>query len=457
MDSPEYKPHPLDTANVELNEDLQANIEALARNNHEVWASARAAEGWKYGPARNDAGKEHPGMVPYDKLSDGEKDIDRGTVLQTLKAAAVLGFDIGRRSPGELSAAEKPKNTQRDDMREWPPWPASVDVDVLGELETVREAIGNVYIRANRSAGRNLFFHKITAPIVAFCGSGAVGVAIYQLYNGAAAQEAGSKPPVLAWVEFIFALIALLAVAFGLWRRFMRRWLVQRHQAEGCRFLKFDFLMAIASASRDRVQLLAAAAKFRKELEELDELEYPEMDEWLEEDHVLKRPPPTSPSQTVLDDMRVLSDHYLQTRLAIQSRYFSHQASHNNLWNVWTQNLPALLFFASIAFAAAHFGIDVFAKDLKEKGRFLIFLAALAPLVGSCIRALRGVWEYSRNTLRFEAKHNALKALIEDLESKTSGQADALDLQHLLWKGEQILEGEHREWLRLMMETEWIG
>ncbi len=457
MDSPEYKPHPLDTAQVELSEDLQANIEALARNNHEVWASNRAAEGWRYGPARNDARMEHPGMVPYDDLSEGEKDIDRGTVLQTLKAAAALGFEIRRRSPGENSVAKRPDTATHDDMSDWPHWPENIDVDVLGELEKMRQAIERVYIRSNHAAIRSLLFHKITAPIVALCGSAAVGLAIWQLYHNAPTQDAHAEVPLVAVMEFSLALFALIGVGFGLRGRFMRRWLVQRHQAEACRFLKFDFLMAVASSSRERISLLAAVTKFRNKLDELEELEYPEMEEWLEEDQVLKRPPTASASQSVLADMRALSDHYLRTRLAIQSRYFSHQANRDNLWNVWTQNLPALLFFASITFAAAHFAIELFAKELEAQGRFLIFLAALAPLVGSCIRALRGVWEYSRNTLRFRAKHNALKDLIKDLEAKTSGQADALDLQSLLWKGEQILEGEHREWLRLMMETEWIG
>lgn len=96
MDPSKYKPQPVDTSAIELDRDLQSNIEALARNNHEVWALARKSEGWKYGPNRNDARKEHPGLVPYEELSEAEKDIDRGTVLETLKAAIVLGFEIRR-------------------------------------------------------------------------------------------------------------------------------------------------------------------------------------------------------------------------------------------------------------------------------------------------------------------------------------------------------------------------
>ena len=43
------------------------------------------AEGWKYGPERNDALRTHPGLVPYEELSETEKDYDRRTAMGTLK------------------------------------------------------------------------------------------------------------------------------------------------------------------------------------------------------------------------------------------------------------------------------------------------------------------------------------------------------------------------------------
>ena len=45
---------------IELPEALTPLTEALARNVHEVWAATRLAQGWRYGPERNDARKEHP-------------------------------------------------------------------------------------------------------------------------------------------------------------------------------------------------------------------------------------------------------------------------------------------------------------------------------------------------------------------------------------------------------------
>ena len=61
----EYKPKPLDVSDVILPEGLLNLTESLAKNVHEVWASGRTAEEWKYGPVWDDIKKEHPGLIPY--------------------------------------------------------------------------------------------------------------------------------------------------------------------------------------------------------------------------------------------------------------------------------------------------------------------------------------------------------------------------------------------------------
>ena len=49
--------------------------------------------------ARNDEKKLHPGIVPYEELSESEKDYDRRTAEETLKLILALGFEI--RKQGE--------------------------------------------------------------------------------------------------------------------------------------------------------------------------------------------------------------------------------------------------------------------------------------------------------------------------------------------------------------------
>jgi len=89
-----YNPKPLDTSKIELSNDLLELTELLAKNTHEVWATQRFAEGWKYGTERNDIEKLHPCLVAYEDLPESEKEYDRNTAMETLKAIVKLGFKI---------------------------------------------------------------------------------------------------------------------------------------------------------------------------------------------------------------------------------------------------------------------------------------------------------------------------------------------------------------------------
>ena len=89
-----YRAAPIDTSNVDLSNDLLELIQRLAKNNHEVWARQRTEDGWSYGPKRDDASKQHPSLVPYEELSESEKNYDLIMASELLKAITKLGFRI---------------------------------------------------------------------------------------------------------------------------------------------------------------------------------------------------------------------------------------------------------------------------------------------------------------------------------------------------------------------------
>ena len=91
-----YKPQPIDTVDVVLPDDLLALAELIAKNVHEVWASERIKEGWTYGEYRDDEKKITPCLVPYEELSESEKEYDRLTAFETLKLVVKLGYKIGK-------------------------------------------------------------------------------------------------------------------------------------------------------------------------------------------------------------------------------------------------------------------------------------------------------------------------------------------------------------------------
>ncbi|MEA3411594.1 MAG: RyR domain-containing protein [Pseudomonadota bacterium] len=91
-----YHPEPIDTAEIQLPESLLALTERLAGNVHDHWARDRMNDGWSWGPERNDAEKRHPCLVPYDELPESEREYDRTTAMETLKAIIALGYRIER-------------------------------------------------------------------------------------------------------------------------------------------------------------------------------------------------------------------------------------------------------------------------------------------------------------------------------------------------------------------------
>lgn len=89
-----YIPHPFQNPDIDLPEELIVLSETIAKNVHEVWSAGRMADGWIYGEERKDANKQHPCLVPYEELTEVEKEYDRKTSQETLKLIMKLGFKI---------------------------------------------------------------------------------------------------------------------------------------------------------------------------------------------------------------------------------------------------------------------------------------------------------------------------------------------------------------------------
>jgi ryanodine receptor 2 len=89
-----YKPEPINTKGIDIPEDLKPLVELIAKNVHEVWAKSRVEQGWTYGEVKDSIKKTTPCLVPYEQLSEEEKDYDRHTALETLKVVLKHGYKI---------------------------------------------------------------------------------------------------------------------------------------------------------------------------------------------------------------------------------------------------------------------------------------------------------------------------------------------------------------------------
>jgi hypothetical protein len=88
-------PSPTATAVTELSE---AEVEVLARVEHDRWIRQRLADGWSPGPDRDHAARRTPYLVPWAELSEAVRELDRDAVRAIPNVLAEAGFTIVARS-----------------------------------------------------------------------------------------------------------------------------------------------------------------------------------------------------------------------------------------------------------------------------------------------------------------------------------------------------------------------
>lgn len=89
MYHPELNLHPLP-------ERLLPLMEQLAQKVHDTWAAGRLSEGWQWGPELDHSKMTHPSLIPYEALSEAEKDYDRRTATQTILFLLEQGYRIDK-------------------------------------------------------------------------------------------------------------------------------------------------------------------------------------------------------------------------------------------------------------------------------------------------------------------------------------------------------------------------
>jgi hypothetical protein len=75
----------------------EAEIELLAKMEHQRWVQERQAQGYVHGPNR--AGKQHPDLVDWQYLSDSARDKDRDAIGELPVILRQAGFQILRLPP----------------------------------------------------------------------------------------------------------------------------------------------------------------------------------------------------------------------------------------------------------------------------------------------------------------------------------------------------------------------
>ena len=75
---------------------MQDEIEILAIMEHRRWWADRSLSGWKFSEVRDDIKRHHPNMVPYESMSEADKQKDRDSVLKIIDIAKQGGMKLTR-------------------------------------------------------------------------------------------------------------------------------------------------------------------------------------------------------------------------------------------------------------------------------------------------------------------------------------------------------------------------
>lgn len=465
---PSYEPKPIDTSSVQLTHDILELTELLAKNVHDRWASQRFAEGWRYGPQRDDARKESPNLVPYEMLPETEKDLDRNTAMQTLKSIVGLGYCVGRVSAsGEGHAVSFPEN-QRSPTSEPPAGaipcraPVNDDMDdsedipraaqpLRGFLEQCRAHVQPAYDAVDGAAMDFQKKYRRRATAAAILGSTAVVLATVQLSGLADHVLASHWSWLVPVLEFAAALATLLIVLLGMGTFLKEQWLLERYKAESLRLLKFRWLLETGAGAASSAEAEKRKARLCDKVEEIATTTFSALQGWIARGTVPTVQ--TSPTATLTrDDLDNLVRYYSKKRLHNQMAYLSQAVQRDQRRDRHTRLAGPSLFFGSVAFVLAHLAVEI-GGDAVNWSKLLILIAAALPVMGAGFRIYRAANEFARNASRCEAVHHALS----ELSARLREASDAPAVFRELGFCEQVLESDLREWMRLMVEAEWFG
>lgn len=69
-------------------------IETLAQREHQRWMDMKTANGWRYGPERDEEGKRHPSLLLWSALPESEKEKDREAIRDIPVVLRTVGYAI---------------------------------------------------------------------------------------------------------------------------------------------------------------------------------------------------------------------------------------------------------------------------------------------------------------------------------------------------------------------------
>lgn len=305
--------------------------------------------------------------------------------------------------------------------------------------------------RAQKDQGRHFILAVVVSLLAAFAIAMALAFLGYRVIWKIDKSTLASH--VLTWIEGLAGVGAVLVVLVGVWTAYHRAWLLNRYKAERLRYAKFHFLTSPDVWLPSRKQ--KAIAELKDTIQQIRGHGIRDVETWLRTDKA-PRPPDILRDVDLSGNtaaIRELRCFYRDTRLAAQLDYLSRKAETRSHRHEIFAQAPQLLFFVTAAIILLHFTLEFLGEDAPVLTVALVLGAVLLPAVGAMLRTIFAASEMGRNATRSSAKWKALDEMCAPIREEDDPRA----ILHNLWLCEYIIESDHREWLRLMIDAEWFG
>ncbi len=85
----------------------QEIIEKLAEAAHEIWMEGKFRDGWEYMPTTDKENKKHSCLIPYNGLSEADKQSDRDLANGIPAILEKAGFEVFSKEDGKVKKESK--------------------------------------------------------------------------------------------------------------------------------------------------------------------------------------------------------------------------------------------------------------------------------------------------------------------------------------------------------------
>lgn len=306
---------------------------------------------------------------------------------------------------GEIQETDLDKVSAIDDMADQPD-----GRDFLVPSPFLEEKLANylitlvpLYNHANSDAMHFQNAHKNCMKIFILASTIAVIMALFQLYEPVSQKY---------WIFFITAeVIALVTVTVTVlldlkFRHYHMNWVIERHRAERCRYLKFfDLLM-------DDMEY------FRMELERIREIsDYSHLETWIRERGQTQDIARSFLHGDRSSHLEEILSYYLCRRVLIQMNYFLKRHLENReRKELWTKKIPILFISIGIFLAFLHVAWEILERITQVDylgipfiGAFLLFMVIGLPIGVWMLNSFSLVFTYRAHAERYGGIYMALK------------------------------------------------